>query len=292
MYLDAQHGLQCTAQQRRTSCRSKRKCTWCPCSGNWEERDEGVFVPSHIVEGAPMTFEWHGRTTVSAYLPSAKHESTWHVSRLVWCGVFFIIKDTIAYQRAVRQCAEKYACCSVFMCALAQTLFQIRERECTGLPIWRLGKLFFLPEPYFWWRASIGPILPTTPILPLAAGSLWMCGSRKYCFLVDESALDAFFFFWQAEWDVRMKQGSTQDLTFKSQVDDWQNTTAGEKQINKKHRRNTTKMLKNHSNHAHQSPDWTMYLLSGWTHDKYDEHLTKCEEQKRNHKHVRIWLLE
>ena len=30
-----------------------------------EERDEGVFLKLHSVEGAPTTFKWHGRTTVS-----------------------------------------------------------------------------------------------------------------------------------------------------------------------------------------------------------------------------------
>ena len=35
-----------------------------------------VCVQLHNVEGAPMTFQWHGRAAVSDHLPSGKLEST------------------------------------------------------------------------------------------------------------------------------------------------------------------------------------------------------------------------
>ena len=43
------------------------------CVRTYDERDEGVFVPWHNVEGAPGAFQGHGRTTVSDQLPVGNH---------------------------------------------------------------------------------------------------------------------------------------------------------------------------------------------------------------------------
>ena len=45
------------------------------------------------------------------------------------------------------------------------------------------------------------------------------------------------------------------------------------------------KIAKDHSYHAHQSLGWTMHLRSGWTHGRYAEYPTICEEMRQRHKH-------
>ena len=61
----------------------------------------------------------------------------------------------------------------------SRVAFPVRERECTGLPFSGLGKLFLFSLLYhpFANECELSPFLPATPILPLAAGSLWLRGS-------------------------------------------------------------------------------------------------------------------
>ena len=85
-----------------------------------EKRDEGVFrTVCPMWKSAPRYF--NGTVTFLSEITGLKISVKLSERKGVLRS-----KDRNACRRAVRQCAETHACAS---------LFQVRERECSGLPI-------------------------------------------------------------------------------------------------------------------------------------------------------------
>ena len=161
----------------------------------WSQTTSCTDGDSPSAPGAPFLSEIT-RLKQSVNLSELKREVLW-------------IKDRNACQRAVRECSDTHACGKVLIYThrsdrrvLAQITLSV-SRSCvavSGTWAWVCGssdlrtwKILALPS--FRWRAWIGPILLTTPILPLAAGSLWLCG--RTASLSTKTLSMPFFWSWQ-----------------------------------------------------------------------------------------------
>ena len=112
------------------------------CEAEKSEMKVCVCVPLHTVERAPKKVQWHGRTTVSDHLPTDTLEST-DVLWLCLDGAQGVnpLENLRAVKCSSTSAAQtvEYSSKSRLRSPEAASLFQVRERECTGLPI-GLGK--------------------------------------------------------------------------------------------------------------------------------------------------------